>query len=253
MFVPLPKVKSYEELNRVLRKRCERENNRKVRGESQQIGELWEEERQRLRPVPQRSYEHAEIREARVTPYSQVVFETNRYSLPVKRGREHVTVKAYPFQIEIVEGTKVLARHERRYGREEDVIDPLHYLPLLKQRPGAFEHALPLKRWKKQWPDCYLELLKRLREKWPEGKGVKEFLGILELHGRYSARVIEMAVKQALSYGCVHLDGVEHGIYQLLGREKVGGKGVNVTKGEEDGKGQGIDLARYEAIVSSQW
>jgi hypothetical protein len=162
-------------------------------------------------------------------------------------------VKAYPFQIEIVEGTKVLARHERRYGREEDVLDPLHYLPLLKQRPGAFEHALPLKRWKKQWPDCYLELLKRLREKWPEGKGVKEFLGILELHGRYSARVIEMAVRQALSYGCVHLDGVEHCIYQLLGREKVGGKGVDVTKREEDGKGQGIDLARYEAIVSSQW
>jgi hypothetical protein len=46
---------------------------------------------------------------------------------------------------------------------------------------------------------------------------------------------------------------VEHCIYQLLGREKEGGKGVNVTKGEEDGKGQGIDLARYEAIVSSQW
>jgi hypothetical protein len=46
---------------------------------------------------------------------------------------------------------------------------------------------------------------------------------------------------------------VEHCIYQLLGREKVGGKGVDVTKREEDGKGQGIDLARYEAIVSSQW
>lgn len=82
---------------------------------------------------------------------------------------------------------------------------------------------------------------------------MKEFLGILELHRQYRARVIEMAVRQALSYGCVHLDGVEHCIYQLLGREKAGGKRVEETKGEEDGKGQGIDLARYEAIVTSQW
>jgi transposase len=111
MFVPLPKVKNYEELNRVLRKRCERENNRKVRGESQQIGELWEEERQRLRPVPQRSYEHAEIREARVTPDSQVVFETNRYSLPVKRGREQGSGEGVSFS-------------DRNCGRDEGVGTP---------------------------------------------------------------------------------------------------------------------------------
>jgi hypothetical protein len=111
MFVPLPKVKSYEELNRVLRKRCERENNRKVRGESQQRGELWEEERQRLRPVPQRSYEHAEIREARVTPDSQVVFETNRYSLPVKRGREQGSGEGVSFS-------------DRNCGRDEGVGTP---------------------------------------------------------------------------------------------------------------------------------
>ncbi|GHO88601.1 IS21 family transposase [Dictyobacter formicarum] len=143
MFVPLPRVKSYEELNGLLRKRCDRENERKVRGEKRSIGEMWEEERGQLRAVPEGGYECAEIREARVMPYSQVIFETNRYSLPVKRGRERVTVKAYAFQVEMVEGVKVLARHERSYEREEDVLDPLHYVALIKQKPGSFEHALP--------------------------------------------------------------------------------------------------------------
>lgn len=88
MCVPLPRVKSYEELNRLLRKRCDRENHRKVRGEKKPIGEMWEQERGQLRALPEGGYECAEIREARVTPYSQVIFETNRYWLPVKRGRE---------------------------------------------------------------------------------------------------------------------------------------------------------------------
>ncbi|WP_126548154.1 Mu transposase domain-containing protein [Dictyobacter kobayashii] len=181
---------------------------------------MWEEERGHLRGVPEGDYECAEIREARVTPYSQVIFETNRYSLPVKRGREQVTVKASAFHVEIVEGVKVLARHERSYEREEDVLDPLHYVGLIKQKPGSFEHALPLKKWKKQWPECYFELLKRLREKWPEGRGVKEFMGIVALHQRYTAQVIELAIKQALAYGCVHVDGVEYCVSELLGGRK---------------------------------
>jgi hypothetical protein len=55
-------------------------------------------------------------------------------------------------------------------------LDPLHYLVLLEQRPGAFEYAKPLRQWRQNWPVCYHLLLRRLREKWPEGRGVKEFV-----------------------------------------------------------------------------
>jgi hypothetical protein len=44
----------------------------------------------------------------------------------------------YPFFIEVFEGTKVLARHVRRYEQGQDIFDPQQYVSLLKQRPGAF-------------------------------------------------------------------------------------------------------------------
>jgi len=70
MFVPIPRVKSYEELNQLLVKRCDKEKERNVRGKEKSIREMWEEEKNCLRPLPQREYDCAEIIETRVTPYS---------------------------------------------------------------------------------------------------------------------------------------------------------------------------------------
>ncbi|GAC1637466.1 MAG: hypothetical protein NVS4B11_39820 [Ktedonobacteraceae bacterium] len=58
-------------------------------------------------------------------------------------------------------------------------------------------------------------MLADLKEKWPEGRGVQEFVRILQLHKDYPATLIEQAIEQALSYGCVHLDGVLHCLRQL--------------------------------------
>ena len=52
-------------------------------------------------------------------------------------------VRAYAFQVEILAGEEVIACHPRCFGQEQDVIEPLHYLTALTQRPGAFEHAHP--------------------------------------------------------------------------------------------------------------
>lgn len=84
-------------------------------------------------------------------------------------------------------------------------------------------------------------------------RGVKEFVGILELHQRYPAKVVEMGVKQALAYGCVHVDGVLQCIYQLVGREEEPGKKGSVQVKEEEQGGQPINLARYEELMKSRW
>jgi len=144
-----------------------------------------------------------------------VVYETNRYSVPVEKARRDLVLKAYPFQVEIIFEQEVIARHARCYGREQDIFDPLHYLALLEQRPGAFEYARPLRAFRREWPPAYHRLLQRLKEHWPEGRGVKEFVRVLRLHQEYPAQLIEQAVTRALDYGCVHADGVIHCLHAL--------------------------------------
>jgi hypothetical protein len=111
----------------------------------------------------------------RVTPYSQATFKTNRYSLPVDRACKTVTLKAYPFTIEIWDGAELLASHPRCYEREQDVFDPHHYLPLLLNKPGAFDFAKPIKQWKADWPETYAPVapdLTRDLARWSRGSGI---------------------------------------------------------------------------------
>ena len=145
-----------------------------------------------------------------------MVYETNRYSVPVEQAYRNLVLKAYPFRIEVLHLDKVIASHPRCYGREEEIFDPLHYLPLLEQRPGAFDHAKPIRRWRQEWPPVYERFLERLRIESRDGQGVREFVRVLKLHRHHPAELVEQAVAQALEYGCLHADGVELCLHQLL-------------------------------------
>ncbi|MFQ5616552.1 MAG: transposase, partial [Anaerolineales bacterium] len=208
-FVPIPQVASYEELNENLRQECLQDTGRRLRGQTETIAEMWASEKPQLLPLPQADYQACRSRPVKVNPYSQVVFETNRYSVPVEFARRQLTLRAYPFRVEILAQEQVVATHRRCFGRGQDVLDPLHYLDLLVERPGAFEHAIPLRRWREKWPAVYETLLEELQARWPEGRGVREFLAILKLHQEYPAGQVKQAIEAALELGAVHLDGVQ--------------------------------------------
>jgi transposase len=281
--VPIPNVASFEALNTFLLSECLRDDGRRVARQPTTIKEAWEQERTYLQPLPSYQYECCVTTYAHLTPYSQVIFETNRYSVPVERARREAIVKAYPFHVDIFDPNPnpnpnsgqpcnqshnqpglpvlpgLLARHPRCYKREQDIFEPLHYLPLLAQRPGAFDYAKPLRRWRARWPPTYEKVLALLREEWPEGRGVKEFVRILQLHQDYPAALVERAVGQALSYGCVHFDGVTHCLRQLTtpdteltvlaGLDLVGLADHPHLQTIGNIGSQPIDLRRYEQLL----
>ncbi len=194
-------------------------------------------------------------RTVRINAYSQATFETNRYSVPANAARREVLLKAYPFPIEIFDRGTLLAHHVRCYQRDQDVFDPFHYLPLLEQRPGAFDYAKPLKQWRSTWPPCYHQMLQQLRERWPDGRGVQEFVRILYLHQQYPAPVIQQAIEEALSYGCVHFDGVEHCLRHRL-QTQAAPTALDLSSRPDLQQAIGnqpIDLARYEQLLKQVW
>jgi hypothetical protein len=250
--VPIPEVPSFEALNLHLLQQCLKDDQRRVHGQPLTIGQAWEQERGFLRSLPPFEYDCCAITSARLTPYSQVTYETNRYSVPVKRARRDVIVKAYPFHVELCDQTTVLARHPRCYGRDQDIFDPLHYLPLLEQRPGAFDYAKPLKRWREGWPEPYHRMLRTLRETWPDGRGIQEFVRVLELHKDYSPQIMEAAIEKALSYGCVHFDGVMHCLQEFTSSQNVPTSLDLVDQPHlQDIGNQPIDLRKYERLLKA--
>jgi len=214
--VPMPEVSSFEELNALLLSKCAAEDGRQVHGQPVTIGETWQQEKGQLRPLPAQRYACCTTRQVQLTPYSQVVFETNRYSVPAEKGRVTLTLRAYAFQIEVLHQAEVIARHERCYDHGQDVFNPLHYLSLLAKRPGAFEYAKPLREWRAEWPAVYEQVLAQLRETWPDGRGIREFIDILQLHKQHSPDLIAQALREALNYSCVHYEGVLLCLNQLL-------------------------------------
>ena len=213
--VPLPNVVSFDELNTHLLMCGLADDQRQVTGQPTTIGEAWKAEQPHLRPLPDRDFECCVTDLVSLNPYSQVVFATNRYCVPTNQAYRELMIKVYPFRVDVLHGEEVIARHPRCYGRGQDVFDPLHYLPLLEQRPGAFNHAKPVRRWRVDWPPVYEELLAHLCAKSLAGQGVREFIQILSLHRAHPADQIEQAIRLALQCGCAHLDGVTLCLHQV--------------------------------------
>jgi len=249
---PVPKVGSFAELNEHLQQECQQDTQRRMRGQEQTIAELWEVEKAQLLPLPATEYPACASRPVKANPYSQVVFETNRYSVPAEYVGRQLVLRAYPFRVEILFLDKVIASHERCFEREKDVLDPLHYLGLLSQRPGAFEHAIPIRRWRKTWPPVYEKLLEDLRERWPDGRGLREFIAILKLHREHPAEDVEQAIRTCFKQGSPHLDSIRLHLRRnrdpellaspldLAGRPKLQGVGE-----------QPVRLAQYDRLLGA--
>jgi transposase len=215
---PLLRAENFAQLNEQLRQACLRDDQRRVNRQPQTIAEAWQKEQPYLRPLPAQPFDCCVQFHLKVNPYSQVVIETNRYSVPTEQAVPEVRVKLYPFQVEIYAPGQgqPMAIHPRCYEREQDILEPLHYLPLLAQRPGALAYAKPIRQWRSSWPAVYERLLARLQADQPEGQGVREFIRVLQLHQDHPAQLIEQAVTLALSYSCAHADGVQLCLRQLL-------------------------------------
>jgi transposase len=212
---PLLEVGSYEELNARLWKACQENQQRRVRGQLASVADLLADERSQLLPLPGELFPACVRYPVKPNGYSQVDLDTNRYSVPTEHGNDQLVLRAYPFRVEILFGNEVIAAHPRCLSHEQDILDPLHYLNLLEQRPGAFEHAKPLRYWRKHWSQDYDRLLEALRTRLPEGRGVKEFIAVLKLHREHPADQIQEAVHAALELGAASLDGVMLCLRQL--------------------------------------
>jgi transposase len=215
---PVPVVESFEALNAKLEADCLSELDRKTSGQTETIGERLQADLAAFRPLPSGGFEPCEKRTARVSSMALVRYRMSDYSVPTTYGHRNVIVKGFVDQVVIICDGKEIARHKRAYERGSFICDPLHYLALIEQKPGALDQARPLQGW--DLPDQF-DHLRRLLEARMGNRGKREFIQVLRLIEVFEEGLVADAVLQAIQLGAHSFDAVKQLILCRIERKPV--------------------------------
>ena len=203
---PVPEVASLAALNRHLRDRCLAEAERTVAGRAETMGQRFARDRAQALPLPAYPFDACIQQAAQVDKYQTVHFDRNRYSVPRPWAYQSVTVKGYVERVEVVAGGQVVARHPRSYDRDQQILDPLHYLAALGRRPAALDHAPVLRDW--ALPECFLRLRRTLEERHGPRAGARHYIRVLQLLAEHPLERVQRAVDKALARAPVQAERI---------------------------------------------
>ena len=210
LLVPIPEVKDFNELNKLLIEGCERLSERVLGGreEKRTINALFEEEKECLLPLPAKPFVAEKMTVGKVDKYQTVRVEGRRYSVPTDHVGMRVEIHVGCERIMIAWGGTAIATHQREFGRRQWVLEPRHYLELLHRKVGALDDARPIRDWQKYWPASHDQLLEALRQRHDEPTGGQEFIKVLMLYRQHEKALVEAAIEQGLSRGTLDVDNI---------------------------------------------
>jgi len=247
--VPVPKVKTVEELNDHLATQCRSDLDRTLRGKEKKKAELLKEELPAMLPLPAERFEAHRVEKTSVGPLSLVRFDRNDYSIPTKYAHHPVTAIGMVDEVRLVVDNHLAARHSRRWEKHGTFFNPIHYLALLERKPGAFDFSRPLEEW--ALPSCFDLLRHRLESDLDGSKGIREFIKVLRLLENTSLSQLAKAVEQALFIGTTSVDAIKLileyrrqepiALFSLDGHPHL--KSVRVPE---------VDLSRYRSLTEGR-
>lgn len=204
-FVPVPQVRDLGVLNERLVEQCRGDLGRTVRGQSASKGVLLAEDQAAFVPLPAVPFDACRKWQTRANSRSLVRFDTNDYSVPTAYAYHEVLVKGYVDRVEVCRGEQLIARHARCWGREREILEPLHYLALLERKPGALDFGRPFAEW--DLPDCFSVLRARLEHQFGD-EGTREFIQVLRLLNAHSLGEVTRAIERGLSCNALIRDAI---------------------------------------------
>jgi len=203
---PVPVMASYDALNAKLEADCRARQSECSGRNSETIGARLVADIAAFRALPAAPFEPCEVRTARVSSTALVRYRGNDYSVPTTYGFREVLVKGFVDEVVIFAGSHEIARHRRSYGHADLVFDPLHYLALIEQKPGALDQAAPLQHW--DLPEAFGHL-RRLLEARMGRKGKREYIQVLRLMELFAQPIVAAAVADTIKLGAISFDAVK--------------------------------------------
>ncbi len=241
--VPVPDVADWGELNAHLWACCESDARRIIRGKTLSKRRLLEEDKVASLALPEDRFDPRRVETTQASSEALVRFDTNDYSVPVACGHRPVVLKASVDTVSIYRAGQRVARHRRCWERQQQIFDPLHYLPLLERKPGSLNDARPLANW--ELPTEFGVLRRRLDAQRPDGS--REYIRVLMLLQEYPLQRVTIALRHALRWTAPSADAIKQLLipaerpelktFSLRGREHLVGVCVAAT-----------DISAYAAL-----
>jgi transposase len=196
---------SFAELNREIRQLLELLNDRrfqKIEGTRRSLFESLD--RPALLPLPERRYEYAQWKKARVNIDYHIEVLGHYYSVPYTLARQGVDVRISRGTIEVFHDGRRVAAHVRSRRKGTFTTEPGH-------RPKSHQKHLEwtpsrIIRWAERTGFHTGELVRRILEDKPHPEqGYRACLGLLRLGDRYGKDRLEAACRRA-----IHIRGISY-------------------------------------------
>jgi len=209
-WVPVPTAADLADMNRQLLAGCQHDERRVIAGREQSVGTGMVIEREHLLPLATEGADLAQTSFPRVNGLGCVKVLTNTYSVPLPAGAQ-VQAKAYASRIELWHGGRCVARHERCYRRQQQVLDLEHYLDILYRKPGALAGSKPLEQKHQAglWPPSFDRIWEALMERHGKQSGTRQMIDLLKLSQKHGPQKLQEAVESALSSSCYDAAAVQ--------------------------------------------
>ena len=168
-FVPMPKVRDFNELNNQLMTLCEKDMERPHYKLERKISELFAQEQTQFKKLVKKPFDVYRYERRITNGNGYVSYETNTYSTAPEYANKEIMLKATAEEIIIFNGKyEQITSHLRIYEKKKESVDWLLYIPQIIKRPKAlkytgFYNELPAE-WKELFEKCGEEESKKLLE-----------------------------------------------------------------------------------------
>jgi len=168
------------------------------------VREAFEKERDKLLELPDDPFPTHDREQVTVgkTPY--VRFDLNDYSVPHTFVRRTLAVVASLSTVRILDGTEVIAEHQRSFGKGDQIEDEAHIEDLKAEKTAARKHR-GMDRLYHAAPATHDLLVAAAEHGYNLGSVTANLLRLLD---RYGAAELEVAAAEALSRDVPHPQAV---------------------------------------------
>ena len=201
--VPVPAVASLAALNQLIAAGDLVDDGRVITGRPVTIAAAFAAEQLAMGSLPAEPFDPARLLQARVDTRARVCVRQNYYSVPARYAGRRLPVRLSATAVEVLDGPRTVARHDRTAGKYAEVLVLDHYLEVLRRKPGALPGASALAQARADgtFGAVHQRYWDAARRKHGDAAGTRALIEVLLAHRTLPAAALAAAMTAAVSSG----------------------------------------------------